>query len=307
MNIIDPTFVHTFAGNPLDRAQHLRKDAVALEALQHSTSSRFLLFHKLNVATDAGGSLAWVTQDQLPWPLGQVVFLGLQNEQGHFAATLNDDKTADDPIGDIVAFTDCRKAASSLNVAEAGIVSQARAMLDWHQRNPYCAVCAQPTRAARGGQVRHCDGCGKHIFPRTDPVAIMLIQDDAKGERCLLGKSQGRMADSNFYSALAGFVDQGESLEEAVRREVMEEAGIAVGTVNYHSSQPWPFPSSLMIGCHGIALQQEIVIDTEEMADVAWFERAAVQAALRGENPDLRIPGPGAIAHHLIKAWALAQ
>ena len=87
----------------------------------------------------------------------------------------------------------------------------------------------------------------------------------------------------------------------------MEEAGIAVGTVTYHSSQPWPFPSSLMIGCHGIALHQEIVIDTEEMADVAWFERAAVQAALRGENPDLRIPGPGAIAHHLIKAWALAQ
>ena len=136
MNTIDPAFVHTFAGNPLDRAQHLRKDAIALEALQHSTSSRFLLFHKLNVATDAGGSLAWVTQDQLPWPLGQVVFLGLQNEQGHFAATLNDDKTADYPVGDIAAFTDCRKAASGLNVAEAGIVSQARAMLDWHQRNP---------------------------------------------------------------------------------------------------------------------------------------------------------------------------
>lgn len=307
MNIIDPAFVHTFAGNPLDRAQHLRKDPVALEALQHSDNSLFLLFHKLNVATDAGGSLAWVTQNQLPWPLGQVVFLGIQNKQGHFAATLSEDHTADDLIGDIAAFTDCRKAASGLNVAEAGIVSQARAMLDWHQRNPYCAVCAQATRAERGGQVRHCDTCGKHIFPRTDPVAIMLIQDDAQGKRCLLGKSQGRMANNNFYSALAGFVDQGESLEEAVRREVMEEAGIAVGTVTYHSSQPWPFPSSLMIGCHGIALHQDIVIDTTEMADVAWFERPAVQAAVRGENPNLRIPGPGAIAHHLIKDWAFAR
>ena len=134
----------------------------------------------------------------------------------------------------------------------------------------------------------------------------MLIQNDAKGDCCLLGKSRGRMAQSNFYSALAGFVDQGESLEEAVRREVKEEAGITVGPVSYHSSQPWPFPSSLMIGCHGIALNRDIVIDTEEMADVAWFDRTQVLSAIAGENPDLRIPGPGAIAHHLIKAWANA-
>jgi NAD+ diphosphatase len=137
-------------------------------------------------------------------------------------------------------------------------------------------------------------------------VAIMLIQDDEQGDHCLLGKSQGGMASSNFYSALAGFVDQGESLEEAVRREVMEEAGVRVGTVSYHSSQPWPFPSSLMIGCHGIAETKEIVIDAAEMADVAWFDRPSVQAAIAGENPDLRIPGPGAIAHHLIKAWAFS-
>ena len=133
-----------------------------------------------------------------------------------------------------------------------------------------------------------------------------MIQNDVKGDFCLLGKSQGRMAQSNFYSALAGFVDQGESLEEAVRREVKEEAGIRVGQVSYHSSQPWPFPSSLMIGCHGIAINQDIVIDTEEMADVAWFDRTQVLSAIAGDNPDLRIPGPGAIAHHLIKAWANA-
>ena len=145
--------------------------------------------------------------------------------------------------------------------------------------------------------------CNKHIFPHRS-VAIMLIQNDVKGDFCLLGKSQGRMAQSNFYSALAGFVDQGESLEEAVRREVKEEAGIRVGQVSYHSSQPWPFPSSLMIGCHGIAVNQDIVIDTEEMADVAGFDRTG---SVRHRGTTLtRAFQARSIAHHLIKAWANA-
>jgi NAD+ diphosphatase len=129
----------------------------------------------------------------------------------------------------------------------------------------------------------------------------MLIVD---ADRCLLGQSAGRLARTGMYSALAGFIDQGESIEEAVRREVMEEAGIRVGHVQYHSSQPWPFPSSLMIGCHGEALSTHIEIDTNEMADVSWFSREDVQRALRGEHPELRVPGPIAIAHHLIRAWA---
>ena len=261
-----------------------------------------MVFHQLKVATNAAGSLAWIPPSALPSELKSLVFLGLENGAGRFAASL----AAEETPSPIEAFSDCRQAVAGLSVEDAGIVSQARAMLDWHQRNPYCAVCGNPSRASRGGQVRQCDSCNKHIFPRTDPVAIMLIQNDAKGDFCLLGKSQGRMAQSNFYSALAGFVDQGESLEEAVRREVKEEAGISVGQVSYHSSQPWPFPSSLMIGCHGIALNQEIVIDTEEMADVAWFDRTQVLSAIAGDNPNLRIPGPGAIAHHLIKAWANA-
>jgi NAD+ diphosphatase len=302
MNTKNSNFIHTFAGNPLDRAQHLRKDPTALKTLQHSDNSRYLLFHKLKVATNQAARLAWIPHHQIPDNVDQFVFLGLQNGQGHFAASVADAVSTDE----IHEYTDCRQAAAGLDTQEAGIVSQARAMLDWHQRNPYCALCAQPTRAARGGQVRHCDRCDKHIFPRTDPVAIMLIQDNEQGDHCLLGKSQGRMANSNFYSALAGFVDQGESLEEAVRREVMEEAGVRVGPVSYHSSQPWPFPSSLMIGCHGIAETTEIVIDTAEMADVAWFDRTSIQAAVAGENPGLRIPGPGAIAHHLIKAWAFS-
>ena len=215
MYTVDSNFVHTFAGNPLDRAQHLRKDQAALGALQRSDTSRFLVFHQLKVATNASGSLAWIPQSALPSELKSLVFLGLKNGAGHFAASLAAEVTP----SPIEAFSDCRQAVAGLSVEDAGIVSQARAMLDWHQRNPYCAVCGNPSRASRGGQVRQCDSCNKHIFPRTDPVAIMLIQNDAKGEFCLLGKSQGRMAQSNFYSALAGFVDQGESLEEAVRRE----------------------------------------------------------------------------------------
>ena len=129
-----------------------------------------------------------------------------------------------------------------------------------------------------------------------------MVVDD--GDRCLLGQSRGRLARLGTYSALAGFVDQGEAIEEAVRREVREEAGIEVGEVRYHSSQPWPFPSSLMIGCHGRALTNEIYVDDEEMIDVRWFERGDVLLALEGRNPNLLVPQPIAIAHHLIRAWA---
>jgi NAD+ diphosphatase len=132
----------------------------------------------------------------------------------------------------------------------------------------------------------------------------MVVSD---GERCLLGQSRGRLSQTNTYSALAGFMDQGECIEEAVRREVKEEAGIEVGTVRYHSSQPWPFPSSLMIGCHGQALTTDIHKDDDEMMDVRWFSRDDVRSALKGDNPDLRVPAPIAIAHHLIKAWAEGQ
>jgi NAD+ diphosphatase len=143
--------------------------------------------------------------------------------------------------------------------------------------------------------------CNANHFPRTDPVVIMVVSD---GDKCLLGQSRGRLSRTGRYSALAGFMDQGESIEEAVRREVKEEAGIEVGEVRYHSSQPWPFPSSLMIGCHGKARTTDIHIDDEEMTDVRWFSRDEVRLALKGENPDLQVPDSIAIAHHLIKAWA---
>ena len=196
---------------------------------------------------------------------------------------------------------DVRTAATLLSAEDAGIAAQARAQVDWHARHGFCGACGSPTEPLRGGQQRTCRNCGANHFPRTDPVVIVVVTD---GERCLLGQSHGRLSSMRMFSALAGFMDQGESIEEAVRREVAEEAGIQVGAVRYHSSQPWPFPSSLMIGCHADALTTDLRPDDVEMQAVHWFERATVRRALAGDDDELRVPASIAIAHHLIRAWA---
>jgi NAD+ diphosphatase len=234
------------------------------------------------------------------------VFLGLLDDVAHFALDVS---ALGDPLHELNLaepwrFEEARSAATQLSTEESGVVAQSRAHVDWHRRHRFCSVCGEPTTQGRGGQVRKCPACKAEHFPRTDPVAIMLVVD---GERCLMGQSRGRLARMGRYSALAGFMDQGESIEEAVRREVKEEAGIIVGEVRYHSSQPWPFPSSLMIGCHAKAITTDIHIDDEEMMDVCWFSRDDVLLALKGENPHLKVPEPIAIAHHLIKAWATGE
>lgn len=300
------TRTHTFAGNPFDRADAQRRDAVWLERALNDPTSRFLAFSQLNVLVDnsAEARLAWLGRDQVERLLSgePPVLLGLLDGIAHFAIDLSDAGDAAHELGsdERLCFEEARAAAMRLGSADTGILAQGRAQTEWHKSHRYCSVCGAPTEPARGGDVRICRGCNTEHFPRTNPVAIMLISD---GDRCLLGQSRGRVAGSGLYSALAGFIDQGESIEEAVRREVREEAGITVGEVRYHSSQPWPFPSSLMIGCHGRALTTDITIDPEEMADVSWFGRDDVLAALQGENPTLRVPGPISISHHLIKAW----
>ena len=202
-------------------------------------------------------------------------------------------------------FEDARSAAEQfLSRPDAGILAQGRAQINWHNRHGFCSVCGQETVIQRGGQKRVCPACKAEHFPRVDPVIICVVTDR---ERCLLGQSRGRLARQNRYSALAGFVDQGESIEEAVAREIMEEAGLQVRNVRYHSSQPWPFPSSLMMGCHAEAATTEINMDQEEMTDVRWFERQEVVLSLEGKNDNLLLPGRVAIAHHLIKAWAYGE
>jgi NAD+ diphosphatase len=179
------------------------------------------------------------------------------------------------------------------------VAAHARSITDWHARHQFCAACGSKTVYTAGGSHRRCIDCSTEHFPRTDPVAIAVV---GRGDRCLLGRGPGWPA--TMYSALAGFVEPGETLEEAVRREVQEESGIIVGAVRYVKSQPWPFPSSLMIGCVADAESEEVTIDHAELEDVRWFSLDEVLRALAGEDGDLFIPPPFAVAHHLVRAWA---
>ena len=298
---------HTFAANPLDRGEAERRDEDWIEAQAKDPKSQFLPFSNLNVllGDDPGPTLGWLSTDGIPsdGTTSTPTMRGMMDGSTHFAIEVNEDAAAfiEDWTG--MRFEDCRAAGEMLPGPEGGIVAQARAQLDWHRRHRFCSVCGKPSEKRRGGQMRFCPSCKAQHFPRTDPVVITVVEDK-EGDRCLLGQSRGRLQRMRMYSALAGFMDQGEAIEEAVAREIMEEAGIQVKNVRYHSSQPWPFPSSLMIGCIAEAATTDINMDAEEMTDVQWFSRSEVLLALEGKSELLTVPQPLAIAHHLIKAWA---
>ena len=301
---------HTFAANPLDRGEAERRDEDWIEAQAQDSRSQFLPFSNLNVllGDDPGPTLGWLSPDGIPsdGTTSTPTMLGMMDGATHFAIEVNEDAAAfiEDWTG--MHFEDCRAAGETLPGPEGGIVAQARAQLDWHKRHRFCSVCGKPSEKRRGGQMRFCPSCKAQHFPRTDPVVITVVEDK-EGDRCLLGQSRGRLQRMRMYSALAGFMDQGEAIEEAVSREIMEEAGIKVKNVRYHSSQPWPFPSSLMIGCIAEAATTDINMDAEEMTDVQWFSRSEVLLALEGKSERLAVPQPLAIAHHLIKAWAYGE
>ena len=184
---------------------------------------------------------------------------------------------------------------------ELGLLAMAKSMLDWHNRHRFCANCGSPTELAQAGFRRDCAACNAQHFPRTDPVVIMLI---TRGDKCLMGR-QPRFAEK-MYSCLAGFLEPGETIEDAVRRETFEEAGIRVGAVRYLASQPWPFPSSIMIGCVGEALNDEINFDGEELEDARWFSKDDIRRMLEGTHESFLAPSPIAIANHLIREWVKA-
>ncbi|KQQ48485.1 NADH pyrophosphatase [Methylobacterium sp. Leaf125] len=196
---------------------------------------------------------------------------------------------------------DLRSLAGEGRIAphELGLLATAKSLLGWHARHGFCAHCGNPTTLAAGGYRRECTACGTHHFPRTDPVVIMLI---TRGDSCLLGRSP--RFNEGMYSCLAGFLEPGETVEDAVRRETFEEVGLTIGAVRYHASQPWPFPSSLMIGCVAESLDAAITLDPEELADAQWFSRDTVAAMLEGRHPDgLTTPPPLAIANLLMRAF----
>jgi NAD+ diphosphatase len=234
-------------------------------------------------------------------PATETVFLGLLDGAPRFGVGVSRDTA--ESLKTRVGFhvTDLRSVAVQGLVAPEHLppIAEAKAVLHWHARHRFCSNCGAATRAVHAGWRRDCPQCNCQHFPRTDPVVIMLAID---GDRCLLGRAP-RFAPT-MWSCLAGFVEPGEAIEDAVRRETLEEAGIACGRVTYFRSQPWPFPMSLMIGCHAEALNSEIVVDRDELEDARWFGRDEVTAMLQLRHPDgLTTPPPVAIAHHIIRVW----
>ncbi|HEV2558360.1 MAG TPA: NAD(+) diphosphatase [Microvirga sp.] len=292
-----------FARNPLHR-HGAERDPAALERHAADPNRRIVVIAGENPVMRRGApSTALLTPDDVArlGPPEAEVFLGLWSERPVSAALHPAD--AADRFKEDPAFgaADLRSIAMRGFVAdeEQGLLAMAKSLLDWHRRHRFCAQCGQPTASAQAGFRRDCAGCGAQHFPRTDPVAIMLV---THGDTCLLGR-QARFL-PGMYSCLAGFIEPGETLEDAVRREVFEEAGVRVGAVAYAQSQPWPFPSSLMIGCVAEALTTDIAIDADELEDARWFHRDEIRLMLEGRHPDnLFAANPIAIAHHLVRGW----
>ncbi len=285
-----------FSGSPIDRADNIRNDPAALGNLMN-WRARVLNLDGLLPEFDDDGRLLWNTLADVA-PDAELVFLGMLDDRAHFAPV-----PAQGAAGP--AMPRAWQVMQMLQPEGLAIYGGARSLVDWHARHRFCANCGAPTKIVKGGWQRHCDGCGSDHFPRTDPVTIMLVEHEANGEQRLLLGRQPRFP-PRMYSALAGFVEPGETIEEAVAREIHEEAGVRVRNVRYIASQPWPFPSQLMIGCTSVAEDTEITIDRTELDDARWFTRDELeQARAAGEHGTelLYFPRPFAIAHHLVSWW----
>ncbi|MGA9583332.1 MAG: NAD(+) diphosphatase [Allosphingosinicella sp.] len=277
-----------FTGAGLDRADHLRLDEARLAELAASLEARLLRLAGLDPELDEDGRLGWGSMVEV----GERIFLGLREGAPLFAPLIRADPGQ--RAWSVFALLD-RMAAE-----DTAVWGTARSLIEWHNRHLFCGACGNATAAFRGGWGRRCAGCGLEHFPRVDPVVIMLAEYEG---RVLLGRQPQYPA--GRYSALAGFVEPGESIEEAVARELGEEAGIEVSGVRYVASQPWPFPGQLMIACTATAAGDELRLDSNELEDAIWVDREGVRAALAGK-PGAPFLGPPhfAIAHTLLRHWA---
>ena len=310
-----------FGQNPVVRHSARREDAAHVAALRADKAARCVV-----IASDAAMLERAGGQHRAHFALAEVealgplqgeAFLGIDAAGPVFGLWLHESALANHIPASAQAFRDTRalgivgrddlvfpdmRTLALQGLVDAGTLGQlgqAKSLFYWHRRHRYCGSCGAPTVSAAAGWRRDCPSCQEQQFPRTDPVVIMLAVD---GERCLLGR-QARFPPS-MYSCLAGFLESGETIEDAVRREIAEEAGIAVGAVSYLASQPWPFPASLMIGCLARADTTELHIDKTELDDARWFSREECRAMLEGRHPErLTCPPAMAIAHHILRAW----
>jgi NAD+ diphosphatase len=294
-----------FVTNVLDRAAHLRTKDDKLMALESDSRARAYVVHRdsLVVKKEGDGSRALLSvEEALKFGANPgTIFLGMRDGAALFGMGISQAAVEQLMNRDDVAVNELRGMAMQGVVApnELSAIAMAKSMVNWHQRHGYCANCGRRTAMREGGWKRECPGCKAEHFPRTDPVVIMLV---TRGDKCLLGRSARFLP--GMYSCLAGFVEAAEAIEDAVRREVFEEAGIRCSEVNYYMTQPWPYPSSLMIGCNAVALNEDIVVDRTELEDARWFDRDEAKLMITRKHPDgLAGPHPFAIAHHLLGRW----
>ncbi len=282
-----------FTGSPLDRVDHIRSDVDAYAALRGDWRARILGLDGLDPMVASEGGLQWQSLADVAGD-AELILLGLADGKPHFVPLVA-------VRGDAFRSPAIWRALSILPAEDAAIYGTARSLIDWHNAHKFCGRCGSGTAMFRAGWGRKCGGCDTEHFPRTDPVVIMIAEYQGKA---LLGR-QSRFPPGN-YSALAGFLEPGESIEEAVRREVSEEAGVQCAAVRYVVSQPWPFGGSqLMMACVAEALDDTITLDTNELEDAMWVTKEEARAALAGdEGRRFNAPPPFAIAHSLLRHWA---
>jgi NAD+ diphosphatase len=294
-----------FVTHVLDRAAHLRTNDEKLLALESHRDARAYVIYRdsLLVRREAGGTRVLLGVDEAV-KLGAnpgTIFLGLRDGAPVFGMGIAAQAVEKLLTREDVAVNELRGMAMQGMVLpeQLSAIAMAKSMVTWHQRHGFCANCGTRTAMKEGGWKRDCPSCKAEHFPRTDPVVIMLV---TLGEKCLLGRQKQFLP--GMYSCLAGFVEAAETIEDAVRREIFEESGIRCTDVNYYMTQPWPYPSSLMIGCTARATTEDIVVDRAELEDARWFDRTEATLMLKRQHPDgLAGPHPFAIAHHLLGRW----
>lgn len=281
-----------FTGALIDRADAIRSDPEQLAAAMQSLSARLLRLDGIDPQAERDGMLAWGSMAEAD-PAADLLFLGVENGRPRFAALPPPGLAID------ARSRSCWRVLPMLADDQVALYGAARSLVDWHARHRFCANCGQSTHIAKGGWQRDCPSCKAQHFPRVDPVVIMLAEE---GDAVLVGRQHGWP--EGRYSALAGFLEPGESIEEAVAREIGEEAGLPIDSVRYVASQPWPFPSSLMIAAIGTTTTRDIMLDSKEIEAAFWVTRSDVAAALAGD-PAARFiaPPPFAIAHSLLTQW----
>lgn len=305
---------YAFAGSGLERAAELRASPDRLAALLAAPGARVLPLWRGRPLM-AGDALHWLCpgHDVLR-NAAAPIFLGTEGGQAWFAQDVSDwqpeaeQAHALNPfdagdqshplLPEPLVFAELRNRMAQLSARDGELAAMARALIEWHRSHGFCSRCGAASQPSHGGWQRTCPACGADHFPRTDPVVIMLV---VAGNAVLLGRGAGWP--ERAFSCLAGFVEPGETMEAAVRREVAEETGVMVGQVRYLASQPWPFPASLMIGCHAEALSRDLTLDPAEIAEARWVTREELLEVFAGTHPQIRAPRQGAIAAALLRGW----